>query len=66
MEFAKAAADIKEGLTQQALQKQFPDYLAKLKKEAGVEILDEKLKPKETADAPGLPAGHPPVKAGAK
>ncbi len=46
VEFAKAEADIKEGLTQQALQKQFPDYIAKLKKEAGVEILDEKLKPR--------------------
>ncbi|MGD0262821.1 MAG: peptidylprolyl isomerase [Verrucomicrobiota bacterium] len=64
IEFAKAASDIKEGLTQQALQKQFPDYIAKLKKEAGVEILDEKLKPKETSDAPALPPGHPPVKAG--
>jgi len=66
VEFAKAEADIKDGLTQQALQKEFPDYIAKLKKEAGVEILDEKLKPKETADTPGLPAGHPPVKPAAK
>jgi peptidyl-prolyl cis-trans isomerase C len=66
VEFAKAEPDIKDGLTQQALQKQFPEYLAKLKKEAGVEILDEKLKPKETADTPGLPAGHSPVKTGSK
>jgi hypothetical protein len=66
VEFAKAASDIKDGLTQQSLQKLFPEYLAKLKKEAGVEILDEKLKPKEMADSPGLPAGHPPVKAGSK
>ena len=44
VEYEKAASDIKEGLTQQELQKQFPDYVAKLKKEAGVEILDEKLK----------------------
>jgi peptidyl-prolyl cis-trans isomerase C len=66
VEYAKAASDIKDGLTQQALQKQFPEYLQQLKKEAGVEILDEKLKPKETADAPGMPAGHPPVKAEAK
>jgi len=66
VQFAKAQSDIKDGLTQQALQKQFPDYIAKLKKEAGVEILDEKLKPKETADAPGLPAGHAPVKPGSK
>jgi peptidyl-prolyl cis-trans isomerase C len=61
VELAKAAADIKEGLTQQALQKQFPDYIEKLKKEAGVEILDEKLKLKETADSTALPPGHPPV-----
>jgi peptidyl-prolyl cis-trans isomerase C len=61
--FAKALSDIKDGLTQQALQKQFPDYIAKLKKEAGVEILDEKLKLAETSGAPGLPPGHPPVKA---
>ena len=66
VQFAKAQSDIKDGLTQQALQKQFPDYIAKLKKEAGVEILDEKLKPKETADMPGLPAGHPPVKPAGK
>jgi hypothetical protein len=66
VEFAKAVSDIKDGLTQQALQKQFPEYLAKLKKEAGVEILDEKLKPKETADAPGMPVGHPPVNTGSK
>ena len=64
--FAKAASDIKDGLTQQALQKQFPDYLQKLKKEAGVEILDEKLKPKETADTPGMPPGHPPVNGAGK
>jgi peptidyl-prolyl cis-trans isomerase C len=61
VELAKAAADIKEGLTRQALQKQFPDYIAKLKQAAGVEILDEKLKSKATADSPGLPPGHPPV-----
>ena len=66
VEYAKAATDIKDGLTQQALQKQFPDYLAKLKQEAGVESLDEKLKPKETAETPGMPPGHPPVKPATK
>lgn len=65
VEYAKAAADIKEGLTQQALQKQFPDYIAKLKKEAGVEILDEKLKAKEPADSP-TPASQAPGKPEAK
>jgi parvulin-like peptidyl-prolyl isomerase len=66
VEFAKADSDIKEGLTQQAVQKQFPDYMAKLKKEAGVEILDEKLKAVELPQAPALPAAQPPVKAGSK
>jgi len=62
IEFAKAANDIKEGLTQQALQKQFPDYIAKLKKDAGVEILDEKLKSRDSADSPASPAGAAPAK----
>jgi peptidyl-prolyl cis-trans isomerase C len=66
IEFAKAESDIKDGLMQQALQKQFPDYIEKLKKEAGLEILDEKLKPKETADAGALSPARPPVKAGTK
>ncbi len=35
---------IRELLTSQELDKMLPDYFAKLKKEAGVEILDEKLK----------------------
>ena len=48
---AKAAPDIKEGLTQQAVQKQLPDYMAKLQKEAKVEILDERLKPVEAPAA---------------
>ena len=66
VEFAKAESDIKEGLTQQAVQKQFPDYMAKLKKEAGVEILDEKLKPKESDLPSAMPTAKPPAKAGSK
>ena len=66
VEFEKAAPDIKEGLTQQALQKQFPDYLAKLKTEAGVEILDEKLKAQELPPPPDPSAAAPPAKPGAK
>jgi len=66
VDYDKAASDIKEGLTQQALQKQFPDYLAKLKTEAGVEILDEKLKAQELPDPSRQPAGGPPVKSGTK
>ena len=66
VDYEKALPDIKEGLTQQELQKQFPDYVAKLKKEANVEILDEKLKAQELPTASPMPAGQPPVKPGAK
>ncbi len=51
VEFAKVSDRIKEGLTQQAVQKQLPDYFDKLMKDAGVEILDEKLKPSERDSA---------------
>jgi len=57
MELAKVASDLKEGLKQQAIQKQLPDYMEKLKQDAGVEILDEKLKPKERPDTKEQPAG---------
>jgi peptidyl-prolyl cis-trans isomerase C len=66
VDFEKALPDIKDALTQQELQKQFPDYVAKLKTEANVEILDEKLKAQELPAAAPLPAGRPPVKPGAK
>jgi peptidyl-prolyl cis-trans isomerase C len=66
VDYEKALPDIKEGLTQQELQKQFPDYVAKLKKDANVEILDEKLKAVELPPPSAVPAGHPPVKPGAK
>jgi peptidyl-prolyl cis-trans isomerase C len=42
--FAEAKERINEFLTQQALDKELPKYFAKVKKDAGVEILDEKLK----------------------
>ena len=35
---------VKENLTQQTLQQKVPDYLKKLRADAGVEILDEKIK----------------------
>jgi peptidyl-prolyl cis-trans isomerase C len=66
VEFDKALPDIKEGLTQQELQKLYPDYLEKLKKEAGVEILDEKLKAVELPKAPPAPADEAPVKSNTK
>lgn len=42
--FAEAKERIKDFLTQQALDKELPRFFAKVKKDAGVEILDEKLK----------------------
>jgi peptidyl-prolyl cis-trans isomerase C len=44
LEYDRVAADLKDFLKQQAIQKQAPAYLEKLRQEAGVEILDEKLK----------------------
>ena len=44
--FAEVSDDLKEALKNQELQKQLADgeYLEKLRKDAGVEILDEKMK----------------------
>lgn len=42
--FEKVVDDIREHLVQQELQRQMPDYFAKLKKEAGVEILEAKYR----------------------
>jgi peptidyl-prolyl cis-trans isomerase C len=56
VEFDKALPDIKEYLTQQEVQKQFPQYAAKLKKDADVQILDDKLKLVDQPVAGGSPA----------
>jgi len=45
IEFAKVEGRIKETLLQEEVQKQLPDYVAKLKKEAGVEIRTASEKP---------------------
>jgi len=42
--FAEAKERIKDFLTQQALDKELPKFFAKVKKDARVEILDEKMK----------------------
>ena len=61
--FAEAAQDVKSALATEAIQQQFPDYIARLRKEAGVEILDERLKPKEPGfeaiPEPSAPAKRP-------
>ena len=54
IEFAKAAADIRSTLTQQAIAQRFPTYIAQLRQQAGVEILDENLK------SQNMNAGPPP------
>jgi peptidyl-prolyl cis-trans isomerase C len=61
VDYAKAASDIKDGLAAQAMQKEFPAYIKNLRKGAGVEILDEKLKLKEAPETAELPPGHPPL-----
>ena len=58
-ELAKVSPDVKEFLKQEEMKKHQQDlqsYLEKLKKDSGVEILDENLKPKQTAgnDAPQI------------
>jgi parvulin-like peptidyl-prolyl isomerase len=44
VEFDKAAKEIKEHLVQQAMQYHMPSFFARIKKEAGVEILEPKYK----------------------
>jgi peptidyl-prolyl cis-trans isomerase C len=56
---------IRQNLEGQERQKEMPGYLAKLKKEANVEILDDSLKRKETDTAtapPGRPSPEPKAK----
>ena len=52
IEYASVATDIKNGLAEEAIQQQSPEYVTRLRKEAGVEILDEKLKPEDPGPAP--------------
>lgn len=56
LELGKVASDLKEGLKRREMEKLIPDYMDKIKKDASVEILDEKLKVKEVAPAAAKPA----------
>lgn len=63
VDLAKVSQDIKDYLKQQATQKQLPDYMKNLKKDADLQILDAKLKMPEV-DAlalPGAAATPPPA-----
>ncbi len=62
IEFEKAADNIKALLTQQAILKQLPDYIKKLKAAAGVEILDPNLKLSETDTEAAVPPAAAPDK----
>src|SRR5205823_12449037 len=52
-------ATIKDVLTDTAMQKQFPDFMRNLRKEANVEILDEKLKMEELPPTSNSPSPNP-------
>ena len=55
LELAKVADDLKDQLKQREIQEQLKEYVPKLMRESNVEILDEKLKPKEGAVTPTAP-----------
>jgi peptidyl-prolyl cis-trans isomerase C len=57
--YVTVVAKIKDFLTQQKIEKLAPAYLDKLKKEAGVEILDADLKAAAAAAAASAPAETP-------
>lgn len=68
VELAKVSDELKEYLKQQQMQKRQQDlqtYLNKLKKDAGVQILDDSLKPTDTA-ADSAPRIIPPASATGK
>jgi peptidyl-prolyl cis-trans isomerase C len=50
------SSKIKDHLKQVAIQKQLPDYIARLKKDANVEVLDDRLKPMEAPALSSSPA----------
>ena len=60
--YEEVADDLKDGLKQQAMVDKMPEYMAKLRKEANVEILDEKLVPE---DDPAEETASDPVTTGA-
>jgi peptidyl-prolyl cis-trans isomerase C len=61
---AEVSSKIKDYLTQSAIQKQGPEYLDKLQKDASVEILDESLRPAplDKSLSPGAPPLAEPQK----
>lgn len=66
LEFAAVSEKLKEALVQQEIQKQIPAYMTKLRADAGLEILDPRLKMPDVDPAAGLPPSHPPVTPGTR
>ena len=60
LELAKVSQEVRDYLKSQAVQKDLPGFIDKMKKEANVEILDEKLKT-PVATFPSPPNVAPPV-----
>ncbi len=52
VELAKVSPQVKEDLTMQEFEKQLPDYIEKVKKEAGVEIVGQKKEAAVPTDKP--------------
>jgi peptidyl-prolyl cis-trans isomerase C len=59
VEYEKVADDLKKALKAQEIQKRIPAYVEKLKTDAGLEILDEKLRPPSTNAPAGLGVAAP-------
>jgi peptidyl-prolyl cis-trans isomerase C len=59
--FDKVSADIKDYLRRLAIQQQIPEYIQKLEKDAGLEILDARLKPPETSSKPAESSAAAPA-----
>ncbi|MDB6125189.1 MAG: Peptidylprolyl isomerase [Pedosphaera sp.] len=59
VEFDKVKTEIKDYLERQEMDKMLPDYYAKIKKEADVQILDEKMKALDDAEVSANAAPKP-------
>ena len=66
IKYADADTDIKTPLTQHEIDQQSSEYIARVRKEAGVDILDEKLKPEDPGPAPMVAPRAPIRKPGQK
>jgi peptidyl-prolyl cis-trans isomerase C len=59
VDFDKSASHIRDFLTQKKLQTEIPTFMAKLRKDANVEILDERLKLQDETNGALPPSERP-------